>query len=724
MVLNRERLILEFTLKRVEKNNMVNTSSIPNKNIYGQNYIDCGCGCGSIGLLFANLLEKASKMLLLRQHLASKTLNTAMLASSLSSSENTLLGVSQETASQTNQIEATDSPYADTIYHNGSILTMVTDGGYVEALAVKNGQIFRVGDKESVLATQGPDTRVVDLQGKCLMPGFIDPHSHLVAQSYKFNTVNLDPYPIGTIQSILDIINAVKEEIDKNPPQDGQWIVGWGYDDTAIVEMRHPNKSDLDPISTEIPIALVHISGHLIAVNSKVLELLKINSSTPDPDGGKYHRVPGTINKEEGIFGEPNGVAQEVAMFDIFGKVPLPPGDAAQFMFNLVSEGLRRYMEAGITTTTEGFANRSSIDILKGMANDNLLPIDVVAYPSYREMNLYSKEFDLLFEELKNSWKTYTNHFRLGGLKMTVDGSIQGYTAYLSQPYHIPPAPDETDESSENSTKIILDKCQTENSERILIRSGKASFKLSPQENLSTFSTDEGYRGSFNMQPEEIRGWVQRCDDNNIPFLAHTNGDAATDMLIDAIQQVRQSPRQDLRTVIIHAQTIRDDQLDFAAQQGIIPSLFPTHIAYWGDRHRDTFLGPDRARRICPAQSCVQRGIKFTLHHDAPIAGVGMLPLVSAAVNRITSQGNLLGEEQKITPFEALRAITADAAFQYFEENRKGTLEAGKLADLVILDQDPLSIDPLLIEKITVLETIKEGVTVYAKPSIVQELEK
>ena len=159
---------------------------------------------------------------------------------------------------------------------------------------------------------------------------------------------------------------------------------------------------------------------------------------------------------------------------------------------------------------------------------------------------------------------------------------------------------------------------------------------------------------------------------------------------------------------------MREDQLNFAANQGLVPSFFPIHVQFWGDRHRDIFLGPERAARINPARSALDRGMQTTLHHDAPVAGIDILNVVSAAVNRRTSSGELLGPAQAITPFEALRAVTADAAWQYFEEDRKGTLEEGKLADLVILSDNPLTVDPMAIRDIQVVETIKEGRTVYA----------
>ena len=224
----------------------------------------------------------------------------------------------------------------------------------------------------------------------------------------------------------------------------------------------------------------------------------------------------------------------------------------------------------------------------------------------------------------------------------------------------------------------------------------------------------EGHRGYASMTQEQVDSWVKRCDAAGLQMQVHTNGDAATDMLIKAVQKIRKKKaRPDLRTTIIHAQTMRDDQLDFSARHGLTPSFFPIHVYFWGDRHRDIFLGPERAARIDPARSALNRNMKFTLHHDAPIAGIEMLKVAWAAVNRVTTSGKLLGPEERITPFQALRAITADAAWQNFEEHRKGTLEKGKLADLVILSDDPLSVDKMAIKAIHVMQTIKEGKTIY-----------
>lgn len=572
---------------------------------------------------------------------------------------------------------------ADTIYTGGPIVTMIRDGDRVEALAVKNGKILMTGPAKKVLALKGPETRFIDLKGSAMMPGFIDPHSHLVMQSAKFSCVNLDPYPIGDIKNIADIQRKLRERIEQKKPAREGVIIGWGYDDTGLAEMRHPNRDDLDAVSKDLPILLVHISSHLMACNSKALELAGVGAETPDPEGGRFQRKAGGK--------EPNGVMEEQAMYHLLKILPKPTTEQAA---KLVEEGLKRYAAEGITTAQDGASFPGTIKLLRSLADAGRLPIDVVAYPIYKASD------KAMVEEVARTWKSM-GRFRLGGIKLVTDGSIQGYTAYLSEPYYKHPGKADTEaEGCDSPVGMSLLLGDAGNHEP----AGKKPGPTTP---------DRGYPG---MPQEQIDRWLRTADEKGFPLLVHCNGDAAIDMLINAVKKVRgDRPRPDLRTTIIHAQTVRDDQLDFASANGLVPSFFPIHVVFWGDRHRDLFLGPARAPRIDPSRSALDRGMKITLHHDAPIAHWGMLPVVAAAVNRVTSSGKLLGSEERISTYEAFRAVTKDAAWQYFEEHRKGTLEAGKLADMVILDRDPLSVDPKAIIDIKVLQTIKEGKTVFHK---------
>ncbi len=572
---------------------------------------------------------------------------------------------------------------ADTIYFGGPIVTMVKDGDTVEALAVAGGKILAVGNKDEVMGLKGDQTTVVDLKGKTLMPGFIDPHSHVTLQSAKFSTVNLDPVPIGDVKSIADIQRKLKEYIDKNKPAPGKWIFGWGYDDTNLKEMRHPNRDDLDAVSKTNPIFLIHISCHLGAANSLALKDAGVSASTPDPEGGRYQRKPGSK--------EPNGVVEESALMAFVTKVPKPTKENA---FKMLQDGLQKYAEAGITTACDGASSEGAMDLFRALDKQGKLPIDIVAYPLYKAAN------EKTIEDVVKNWQHFGG-IRPGGIKLVLDGSIQGYTAYLTQPYY----------KQLDNGKPEQDSCEANAVTKLFYQTPDQAEKHKAHDADEQKNTDRGYPG---MSQEDVTHWVQVCKDKQIPFQAHCNGDAAVDMLLTAMKAVyKDKPQPELRNVIVHAQTIREDQLDEAKKYGLMPSFFPIHVMFWGDRHRDIFLGPERAARIDPAQSAIKRDMKFSLHHDAPVAGIGMLPVASAAINRITSSGKLLGPDQRITTYEAFRAITKDAAWQYHEEDRKGTLEKGKLADMVILEENPFTIDPKKIADIAVLETIKEGKPIF-----------
>lgn len=628
-------------------------------------------GCDCTPTLFTDMIEHAGLELSRREFIKGAGAVGGMLAfGSLASSA---VADTQDTEK---------GATADAIYHGGLILTMTQDGSRADALAVANGRILAVGSLAEVMANKAENTKLVDLGGKTLMPGFFDPHSHVVLQAVKYSTANLDPKPIGEAGSIADIQRILRDWIKEKNIEPGKWVIGWGYDDTGIEEKRHPNRDDLDAVSTEHPIVLMHISSHLMTGNSRMLEEIGINAETKDPEGGVIQRKPDSS--------EPNGVFEENAMFMVLKKLPMPTPEHAMEM---VKDGLRAYAEAGITTAQDCATFKGTWHLLANMEKKGQLPIDVIAWPVYKALD--DTSFDAVVAN-----RGGTGRLRLGGIKLLVDGSIQGYTAFLAKPYHVQP----------DGAGPVADHCDTEQAERIFLGAENESSNVEPPS-----VSGEGNRGYAAITQEKLDAWVKRCDDNKIQMQVHTNGDAATDMLIKAVENVWEGKeRPDLRTTIVHAQTMRDDQLEFAVKHSLTPSFFPIHVYFWGDRHRDLFLGPERAARINPARSALDRGLKVTLHHDAPVAGIDMLKVAWAAVNRVTTGGKKLGPEERITPFEAFRAITADAAWQNFEEDRKGTLEAGKLADMVILSDDPLSIDPMTIKDIQIMQTIKEGKAVYS----------
>jgi predicted amidohydrolase YtcJ len=514
----------------------------------------------------------------------------------------------------------------------------------VEALLLDGERIAAAGSEAELRGRIGRKTRIVDLAGRALLPGFIDAHAHFPGAGIFAVLLDLNSPPIGDIGSIDDIIERLRERAGGT--SSGKWLVGMGYDDTLLAEKRHPTRTDLDRASTEHPIAIWHISGHLAAVNGAALERVGIGAETPDSEGGRIHRDPET--------GEPDGVLEENDTHIL--QPLLSPG--LRDSWKIVREASRRYLAAGVTTAQNGYATRQQMTGLLRLSRLGLLPLRVVLWPAQETADALL-DGSFCFESADPLW------IRRGAAKIIGDGSIQGYTGYLSAPYHVPPG------------------------------------------------DDPDYRGYPTIEREKLIEAVSRYHARGMQVAVHGNGDACIDDILDAFEAAQRAhPRSDTRHVVIHAQMARDDQLDRMASLGVIPSFFSLHTYYWGDRHREIFMGPERAARMSPARSAQERGLPFTIHTDCPVTPMEPLRLVWAAVNRRSSSGASIGEEERIDPMRALRAITIDAAHQHFEEREKGSLEPGKLADLVILDRSPLE-DPEHIDRIRVTETIVGGRTVY-----------
>ncbi len=532
-----------------------------------------------------------------------------------------------------------------TVYLGGPVLTLDAQDRVVEALAVEDGRIAAVGTRAEVEAWAGGRARVVDLEGRALLPGFIDAHGHFPGAGLYAINVDLNSPPIGDVQTFDDLVARLREKAAETDR--GDWVVGWGYDDTLLAEKRHPTREDLDRASTEHPIAILHISGHLGVLNSRGLEIAGYDADTPDPEGGLIRRAAGSR--------QPDGVLEETALDPITGVILQPSLVDA---WRIVREGSRRYLAAGVTTAQNGYAPANQLPALSWLARLGLIPLRVVLWPGH-EVAMASLEGEPVFESPD------PERARIGAVKIVADGSIQGYTGYLSEPYHVPPG------------------------------------------------DDPGYRGYPRVAREQLVADVERLHAAGWQIAIHGNGDASIDDILDAFESAqRKAPRADARHIVIHAQMAREDQLDRMKILGVIPSFFALHVYYWGDRHRDIFMGPKRAARMSPSRSAVERGMHFTIHCDSPVVPMEPLRLVWAAVNRRSASGASIGPEQRITPMQALRAVTIEAAYQHFEDDVKGSLEPGKLADLVILSRSPLE-DPERIDTIDVLETIVGGETVW-----------
>ena len=538
--------------------------------------------------------------------------------------------------------------HPDTLYINGDIVTLDAGNTSAQAVAVLDGKIVAVGADTEIGPLAGPDTEVVDLAGKTLLPGFYAPHDHFPgAGTVAVHQVDLNSPPIGTTETIDQIIAALAERAKATPP--GEWVVGRGYDDTLLTEQRHPTRDDLDRASTEHPIWIVHTSGHLGVANSMALKVAGITRNTPQPPGG--------VIRKDARTGEPDGVFEESG-----GLVSrhVPPLTLDERMES-VKWAVDHYLQQGVTTAVIASGSRSRLLDLQEARRRGLLKFRIVTMTSKSAAgNPSASEAGGVVSGFGDDW------LKLGAIKSWQDGSNQGYTGYFTLPYHTP-------------------------------------FKGHPD-----------YRGYPRRSREELVALVRELHDAGYQIAVHGNGDAAIDDILYAYEQAQQAnPREDARHRIEHCQTPREDQLDKIKELDITPSFYVGHVYYWGDRHRDIFMGPERASRISPLRSALDRGIRFTVHDDTPVTPVDPLQLVWVSVNRLTKSGKVLGEDQRIGVEEALRAVTIDAAWQNFEENHKGSIEVGKLADFVVLAENPLNVESEKIRDIPILETIVAGRSVW-----------
>ncbi len=538
----------------------------------------------------------------------------------------------------------------DLVVRNGVVLTMNDSMPRAGAVAVRDGYILAVGSEADALGAVADDHDSIDLGGKTLLPGFVDSHGHAFGVGLQASVANLLPPPDGEGADIEALINLLRDwsQESADTVERIDWIVGFGYDNAQLAEQRHPTRDDLDRVSTDFPVLVIHQSGHLGAVNSKALASIGITADTPDPPGGVYRRREGST--------EPNGVLEEYALFGVL--FPFAAGFDDEFNDQLVIKGTRTLASFGYTTAQEGRATATGLQAMRRVAERGELAIDLVSYPDV----LAVKDIEVSRE--------YRNNYRVAGVKLTIAGSPQGKTAWLSHPYHVPPAGQTTDYD------------------------GYAAI----DEETTLAAID----GAF------AKGWQ---------ILVHSNGDAATDRLLAAIEQSQSRyPDVDNRPVLIHGQVLRRDQVQRLDELGIFPSLFPMHTFYWGDWHRDSVLGPERADNISPTGWLMERNMKFASHHDAPVALPDSMRVLSATVTRRSRSGDILGPTHRVPVETALKAMTIWPAWQHFEEDSKGSLEVGKLADFVVLSADPTGVPGDKLADLHVVQTFKRGELIYQRP--------
>jgi predicted amidohydrolase YtcJ len=542
---------------------------------------------------------------------------------------------------------------AERIIRGGPIVTVNPAQPTAEAVAIAGGKIVAVGTAADMMRHAGPATVVTDLAGKTLVPGFVDGHSHFMSLIDVQSQALCASPPMGPCKTVADVIAALEAVQKRRQLGPGKFVMGYGYDPELLAEKRPPSRQELDKAFPDNPVIIVHVSGHGGMLNSKALAAYGITAATPTPPGGVIGREPGS--------NEPSGLLFETAFLPIFAKTPGPEGDEA---LDLLDAGQDFYLRAGITTAQEGATMKPQLDLLRALADRGRLKLDVVALP-------FITEIDAIFAgQPPRNEPEYRNRLRIGGVKIVADGSPQGRTACFTTPY---------------------------------LTAGPAGQK--------------DWRGELTFPQATLNDWFAKVYAGGATLFIHCNGDAAIDAVLAAHRAASgDDPTKPRGTVGVHSQFIRRDQLEKYAAWKITPSFFTLHCFYFGDTHVAN-RGAAQADFISPMKSARALGLRPANHTDFNVSPLDQVFTIHTAVNRVSRSGRAIGAAERVTPLEALEAITIDGARMYGEQARKGSIEVGKLADLVVLSANPLAVPPAEIEKIRVQETIKEGKTVWQRPA-------
>ena len=544
---------------------------------------------------------------------------------------------------------------ADTIFYGGPIVTVNAKNEEVQALAVQNGKIVAVGAKDVVTKEwQASNTKVIDLQGQTLMPGFVEPHVHIMVTAvFEGLGLNLSNFtlPYDTKETLIQKMKAGL----KNVPAGG-WLFGFGVDPSRTTPfMAELTADDLDKVSTTVPIFIVNQSGHIGYVNHKALELAGVTNKTPNPAGGGIY-VKDAKGQLTGKLVEPPSYLPFMA------KMPNPTEEQ---LFAAIEGTMKKMASTGVTTASDmsvggNFGVDKEIAIYKGIFAKNASPIRVRGY-------LFSETLPPGYKAIKPN--EGDDKLRFIGVKYITDGSTQGLTAALNQPYSYP--------------------------------------------------KDSKWSGSLNYKDADIYASMKSYFDQGWQISSHSNGDKAIDQALNSYSKLlagNPNP-QERRLRIEHFTVNHPEHVKTAVKLGVVPSFTIGHVDYWGAAFNNHIIGSKRAERIDPAGDFKRAGGKFTLHSDSPVSNVGPLNYVSEEVTRLWQlpPQKVLGPTQTVSVDDAIRAITIDAAYQIFADNIVGSLEVGKQADLVVLEKNPRRTPPAEIRNIKVKETWIDGKLVSVK---------
>jgi predicted amidohydrolase YtcJ len=531
--------------------------------------------------------------------------------------------------------------FADMVLLNGKIVTVDSRDLITEAVAVRSGKFLFAGENEKAKMVIEKDTQVLDLKGKTVIPGFIDSHGHLAQSAVQLR--HIDCSLEGGVKSINDLQDKIAERAKTTPK--GEWIQGDKLDDSKLTEKRLPTKWDLDKVAPDHPVFLTYAAWHIYVVNSKAFEICNINMDVEDPPGGKLGR--------DSVTNELTGIIYEQAV-----KFFQP-----SFNYDELVDGIRqlskRFVTSGITCFYDSYFPRGHLGVGSWIK-------------AYQEL-LSKGELPLRIRlDINDQWLTHVEKLgllpgfgndmlKIGGIKISVDGAISGFTAAVAEPYLHKP----------------------------------------------------DYYGMMTITMDQLRSIVMSGHKAGLRLSAHVNGERAIHAYLDAIEEaLHEYPRKDARHRCIHCSIVTPHIISRMKHLGILPTIFGSFIYFVGDKMLPAY-GPERAERMFAARSLLDAGLTVSAHSDYSGAPYAPLLGIHTLVNRRTLGGRVYGSKQQISVMEALKLYTINAAYHSFEENTLGSIEPGKLADMVVLGKDLLTIEKDSIKDIPIDMVILGGSVVY-----------
>jgi len=533
---------------------------------------------------------------------------------------------------------------ADLVFFRGNIITLEKEGERAEAIAILDGTIIGVGTNEEIQSYIGPKTRIFDLKGKTMVPGFNDVHMH-PNPIYSFESV-YSVLELDTVSSMKNLIQLLKKKAAIMPK--GMLIRGVGYNETKLG--GQPTRDFLDKASTEHPIQISHVSGHLSAANSYLMDRAGINEKTIDPAGGAFERYPGSQ--------KPDGICKESAAGYLrrAKDIQYPPKPSHEEEMEGYRIFFRQVLAGGITSIGDAGISPEKVKIYQELSQEK--------FPLRFNLMISSSYVDQIVNG--SIPKLETDYLRVATVKCFHGNSLSGKTCWLYEPYDM-----------------------------VNPKTGKKDYYGIPPARS---------QGSLDTLFQKIQkaGWQ---------IAVHSNGDREIDMVIKAMEYAqKESPKEDPRNRIEHCSITNQDILNHIKADKIIP-VFHNYQYELGEKL--LVYGPKRLEMIHPTKTALDMGIVFALHSDAPISPFPAMLRLCSTVNRKTKEGVVISPNQRITAEQAIKAFTYGGAYTSFEETKKGRIKPGMWADLVILDADPTKVDPDKIRNIQVLTTLVGGQMAY-----------